>query len=188
MNKTVTRGTVSSGNFVQVGLRTERLENFLAVLQERYITRVGILGNKQDRSKAISNKRKTGRRPGNTPESMTNAEIGLIMEKGSLSMRIPRRSFLEMPLILKSNELSKAKRNILDAFQEDKVKSESAVREAYKKLGMIAENIIQRAFTSSGYGRWAPNKPSTIRRKHSSMPLIDTAQLRKSITSDVVKK
>jgi hypothetical protein len=172
MSKTFQRGD-SSGNFTRVKLDMDQLEKIQSTLLARYITRVGVLGSKTNRRGRAVN---------------TNAGIGLLHEKGSLSLRIPRRSFLEMPLILKSEELMKSRDALWDEFFVSEEHTHARLRTAYKKLGVIAENIIQKAFETGGYGQWPPDAPSTIRRKGSSAILIDTAQLRKSISSDVVNK
>ena len=172
---------------MRVRLNTDRLEDIVSMMSEQYLTRVGILGSKTNRMKSVTN-RKGMRRAGRESSSSTNADIGLIHEKGSLSRHIPRRSFLEMPLVVKSDELLKVKKHLWDSLISGGQKGDDRMRLAYKKLGIAAENIIQLAFTSGGYGRWAADKSSTIARKRSSAPLIDTAQLRRSITSMVVAK
>ena len=65
---------------------------------------------------------------------------------------------------------------------------EAAIKEM-KKAGMRGQNVSRAWFTSPKNG-WPPNSPSTIRakkRKHKKKgyeprPLIDTDELRKSIT------
>lgn len=53
------------------------------------------------------------------------------------------------------------------------------------RLGIACENVIQDAFSSGGFGFWKFILPSTVRRKGSARELIDTGQLRRSITSKV---
>ena len=193
MKKTYFKG-VRAGNYAQVKINTEGLEELQSALLSSYITRVGILGSKTNR---------TSQMPGETRahylaralrkikpaqvSNQTNAEIGLLHEKGSLSERIPRRSFLEMPLVLKSEELLKVK-NDLQALVMSGGETLAKWHKAYVKLGMYAENIIQEAFETRGFGHWPENAPSTISRKGSSQPLVDTGQLRRSITSDVISR
>lgn len=53
---------------------------------------------------------------------------------------------------------------------------------ALKTAGMKGENVTRKWFTDSRNG-WAPNSPLTIaKKKGSARPLIDTDELRKSIT------
>lgn len=155
------------GNYGKVTLDMTKLENIEKSLGRKLITRVGVLGKKATRQESGD-------------AALNNPSIGLIHEKGSKSAGIPRRSFIEMPLELKMPRvLKELAPQVIEGLTEDNV------YDAYRNLGIMGENVIQGAFATRGYGKWAPNAPATIRRKKSSAPLIDTAQLRKSITSDV---
>jgi phage gpG-like protein len=137
-------------------------------LEGDYITRVGILGSEASKPHAKTKK--------------TNAEIGAIHELG-LVAGIPQRSFLKMPLETKLfSKIEAEKENYYNALKSGKLKK------WFQAVGMWAEEIIDQAFTSSGFGSWAKNSPVTIKRKGSAMPLIDTGQLRNSITSTVINK
>ena len=60
--------------------------------------------------------------------------------------------------------------------------------EELKKTGMFVQNKVRSWFTDSRNG-WPPNAPSTIKaKKGKSNPLIDTGELRKSITYVVSNK
>jgi hypothetical protein len=50
-----------------------------------------------------------------------------------------------------------------------------------QKAGMLGQNIVRDWFTNPANG-WAPNSPITAKRKGSDRPLIDSGELRKSIT------
>ena len=188
MKKTYFKGQ-RSGNYVQVKVNSDALEDLQATLMSKFVTRVGILGSKVSRNTTITTKQGF-HKAGKVASPKTNAEIGLLHEKGSLTQHIPRRSFLEMPLIMHSEGLKSIKESLVPVFSTtDSIgKRKSMWRQAYVKLGMLAENIVQTAFESRGFGQWAPDSAGTIKRKHSDQPLIDTAQLRRSITSDVVAK
>ena len=122
-----------------------------------------------------------GHKKGEQASELTNAEIGIIHEKGSKSEGRHRRSFIQMPLELKLPEkLKEVGQALLDGI------TALNIRKSYGILGTIAENIIQDAFRNRGWKFWAENSPATIRRKHSDAPLIDTGQLRKSISHQVV--
>lgn len=54
------------------------------------------------------------------------------------------------------------------------------MKEANKEVGQHLEDETKRTFDISGPG-WAPNKPSTVEKKGSSKPLIDTGGLRGGI-------
>lgn len=135
-----------------------------------YRARVGVLGDKVGRTDGESD--------------LTNSEIGIIQIFGSITDHIPPRDFLLMPLLMNT-------RGILAAMSSNMVKRamEAAdYKKVFKILGAVGETFVQKAFETSGFGQWAPNSPRTIAAKGSSKPLIDTAQLRRGISSDVVKQ
>lgn len=137
-------------------------------LKGKYITRVGILGEKAQRQNGDSKK--------------NNAEIGEIHELG-LCAGIPKRSFLKMPLEEKLfDKISSEKENYYNALKSGKMVK------WFQAVGIWCEEIIDQAFETGGFGSWAANSPVTIKRKGSSKPLIDFGELRRSITSEVLEK
>lgn len=111
-----------------------------------------------------------------------NAEIGLIQEFGSVTKKIPPRSWLVMPLTTHAKDIEAA-------FNKSSINKKvmgGDIVGAMKLVGIVAENIIHDAFKTGGFGKWAPNAPSTVKSKGSSAPLIDTRQLDRSVTSEVV--
>lgn len=144
-----------------------KLHQMVDGMQSNLIVKVGIFGNK------------TGRKD----KGKTNAEIGAQHEYGSFSKGIPMRSFLRMPVSQMSdgiiNETSKGIAQFI-------VKGNW--RAILINLGIACERVIHKAFSSRGFGSWKPNAPSTIRRKKSDSPLIDTRQLERSIASKVDKR
>ena len=57
-------------------------------------------------------------------------------------------------------------------------------RIAFERVGIFMENKIKKSITET---TTPPNAPSTIKAKGSSHPLIDTAQMRNSVTFAVIK-
>lgn len=154
-------------------------------MESEHAVRVGIFGGTHAKGRELSisaGGRKKLRRVKTVAGSdagVSNAEVGFLMEFG-VPKKIPARSWLRMPLTQKiSNIVKNAAVEFVAA-----VESGDAVR-FMKRLGISAEAEIQRAFATSGYGGWEPNKPSTVARKGSASPLIDTAQLRRSVASQV---
>ncbi|MEZ5691190.1 MAG: hypothetical protein R3D71_05960 [Rickettsiales bacterium] len=136
-------------------------------LKENYSVRVGVLGDKNQRDGELS-----------------NSDIGLKHELGVPDENIPRRSFLRDPL-------TKNKKQLIKTFESDLAKEAIEnfdFKLLYKLIGIQAEAIIQEAFATRGFGEWLPNSPLTVKLKGSDSPLIDTAELRKSISSEVVSK
>lgn len=134
--------------------------------------RVGILGST------------TARNSG----ELNNAEIGYKNEMGVQvgHPRIPKRSFIVMPLSMFFGKKIKEKRSLASGQFEKAIQSADAEK-FMQKVGFVAEEVIQEAFSTNGFGQWKPNAKLTIEKKKSDSPLIDTGQLRRSITSKVVK-
>lgn len=111
---------------------------------------------------------------------INNPTIGMAQEFGT--SKIPPRSWLRMPLEFGKERLIKLlmKQRVKDLFEDNRFK------DILKLIGVEAESIISEAFATGGYGNWAPNAPSTIAAKGSSKPLIDKAELVKSVGSQVV--
>lgn len=153
----------------EVRFNLDGLEKFKKSLKDTYVARVGILG---------SDVARTG------IGAISNSEIGLIQMFGTLDGKIPPRDFLVTPI-------QKYKREILQGMANSKAKEalESGdFKRVFQLLGAKAEEYVQKAFETAGFGQWAPNAPSTIAAKGSSAPLINTGQLRRAVSSDVAKK
>ena len=145
---------------VKITQNFTKLEELNKNLKTKLVTKVGILGNASGRDGGI-----------------TNAEIGAKHEFGSLSEGIPRRSFLNDPLVEKRKDFVKAEAKII----ADNLAEKNGIKKIFRK----AEEIIQQAFATGGFGKWTPLSQKTIDQKGRSSILINTAQLRKSISSEV---
>ena len=148
-----------------------KVQKLFKATNTKYI-KVGILGSTAAREQG----------------GLNNAEIGLIQEFGRVEKpRIPPRSFLRMPLTTHlKDEIEKCK-----DFKKENIERAIEAGEAeilVKKLGALGEKIVLEAFKTSGDGKWEANAAYTVAMKGSSKPLIDTGELRKSITSEVAKK
>ncbi len=121
-----------------------------------------------------------GSRPG---EMVTNTELAFIHTYGSPIRNIPARPILEPALSTAETkdavcvELKDAAKAMLSGDRDKMV-------EYLYRAGQEGENASRAWFEDSRNG-WAPNAPSTIARKGSDRPLIDTARLRKSLTHTV---
>ncbi len=143
-----------------------KLQNIKKELLKKSYVKVGILGSKNARD-----------------DKETNANIGLKHEFGSASENLSERSFLRMPLNTKLKE--KLKEINKDAMQS-LIKKDIVL--FLKKLGVLSEEVIQNAFDTGGFGKWKPLSDITKQKKGFDKILIETTQLRKSITSEVVNK
>lgn len=108
----------------------------------------------------------------------TNAFIGACHEFGTA--RLPMRSFLRVPI---TDHLQKKMQNAgyKRVFSEI-AEGESLVPLA-KKIGVMAEAIVLEGFATGGYGKWKSHAPGY--ENNTGNILVDTTQLRDSITSEV---
>jgi hypothetical protein len=109
-----------------------------------------------------------------------NATIAAVHEMGAPSRGIPARPFL-IPTMQNNAEkytnlMAQGFRNAL----QDKEKS----AEVYEKIGLVASSDVKDYIVS---GQFVPLKESTIDRKGSSKPLLDTGEMRNSISYEVRK-
>lgn len=171
-----------ANNRIYVRLNTDPLEKIEQELGKQFVAQIGILGEKAQGRLAIKNE-KVGGKSGNRKvpvvqgeSSLSNADIGLLHEKGSPPRNLPRRSFLEVPLTTKMPKLmEKVGALLLKGINV------SNIELAYKKLAAIAEGVVLQAFPAGGPG-WDDLK------KGGPSHLIKTGQLRQSISSRVVTK
>ncbi len=168
----------------RIRLNTDNLEKIQKQLGRKFFVKVGILG-------------RTGARKEGGP--LTNADIAFIHEFGSPAKNIPIRSWLRMPLMTKLPEIfKKSGQRLLNKMTVENI------RDIFDELGARAMKAIDQAFTSSGFGQWAPNKrpkhpkskkgriktsaynelPAS-KKKEYSRPLIDTGELRKAVDREV---
>lgn len=178
--------TVKVGPNASVTSDMTGLNNLLAGIDEHFIVRVGILGNKANskhRHETGELKKSGGHKIGEKESEETNADIGLKMEKGSKAERIPARSWLKTPL---EDHLPEFFTKLGNEVIYRMVRTQSL--KAYQDLGVICEQIIQKGFKSGGYGKWKALSRKTVELKGSSQILIDTGQLRKSVTSQIVSR
>lgn len=161
------------------------LTSLIAALKTPITARVGILGgNKNSRTEVVlhsslkTKEVKAVKIKGSTAPG-TNAEIGAAHEFGT--DKLPIRSFLRIPIAEKLQEYLELSR----AFDEDTVKAvikEGTIKQWVKKVATVAEAIVSDAFDSRGFGRW---KASDMRHKQNHQTLVESQQLRNSITSEV---
>lgn len=160
-----------------VTLKMDGLQSLLKALEKKSpVARIGILGSSQ-------------RRGG---KGTTNATVGAAHEFGT--SRIPQRSFLRVPLIDHlEDELAKSGAFTRSSLQE--IASARSLIPWVKKLAIIGEGIVSDAFNTGGFGKWPPWAPSTSKGKARAFSkgkintlqlLVETQQLRNSITSEVV--
>lgn len=149
-----------------VELNTKGLDQLLKSLAGKQPqARVGILG--------AGNSRNDG--------GQSNAEIGARHEFGDENM--PQRSFLRTPITEHLQEAIDSSGAFGKPEMKEVIRSGS-VLPWLKKIAVLAEGIVLEAFDTAGFGKWPKWKtPGYMNR--SGQILVDTGQLRNSITSEV---
>ncbi len=115
---------------------------------------------------------------GNHESGMSVASIAAVHEFGSTDGNIPERSFIRATMDENKGYFTEVtKRMLVEIMFGGEIR---------KALGFIGQTIASEIKKRITKGIPPPNKPSTIRAKGSSKPLIDTGRLRSSIAHEVV--
>lgn len=171
-----------------ININLDKLELIQKALGGKYRAQVGVLGSSPHNRSVLKPRMATersakgiGRPSKSLGADKTNAEIGADHEFGNIGRGLKQRSFLWMPLSLYLNDAVQKKAAVFN-----RLINLADLHQCYATLGIVAENVVQAAFQSGGFGNWPDISAETKARKGSDKILIDTAQLRKSITSRVV--
>jgi hypothetical protein len=143
-----------------------------AVAKEDHYAKAGVLeGN--------------AKRVGDKKDELTNVELALIHEFGSPKANIPERSFIRGPFNANLQKYGEVMRGYVKRLYENRL----PVMQLLGLMGLRMANDMKAAIRTSSGGNepMVPNAKSTIAKKGSSRPLVDTGQLLKSITWAVVK-
>lgn len=158
-----------------VKMNTKGLDDLLKAMKKQGVTaQVGIIGPDATAMHYDDDGNSSG---------MTNAEIGAVHEYGLGGF--PVRSFLRVPL---SKNLPKALTRA-GLFKKDVLKESLAAGSFVpiaEKMGIVGVAVVMEAFANGGAdGEWPP---SDMTRKKVKQTLVETTQLRDSITSKVVTR
>ena len=96
------------------------------------------------------------------------ASLAAVLEFGN--EHIPSRPFLRQTL---AENQEKYTALFVKLFE-----SGVSIEQIYEQIALIAQGDVQQNIVN---GKWTANAPSTIKRKKSSKPLIDTGKLRQSV-------
>jgi hypothetical protein len=138
----------------------EELKREVARMADHHVL-VGVQG-----AEAAANYQGTG---------LTIAQIGSVHEFGRPAINIPERSFIRAGI-------DEHRERILNRCTRMAAGIMGRVITVEQALGLLGEYTVGLLKARIARGIEPPNRPSTIRRKGSSKPLIDTGQLRNSIT------
>lgn len=111
-------------------------------------------------------------------KAINNAELMYIHTHGSPVRNIPPRPVIEPAIEANRTQIMAQYSKAAHAAAAG---NNSELNSALIRTGLAGQNAARAWFTDPRNG-WPLNAPSTIARKGSSRPLIDTGTLRKSIT------
>jgi hypothetical protein len=109
---------------------------------------------------------------------ISNAELLYIHTHGSPLQNIPARPVIEPAIKANQDLINKELAKVVPLAIDGQI---SEAKKQLKKVGVLGANLARAWFTDSR-NNWKENAPSTIKRKGSNKPLIDTGELRKAIT------
>lgn len=133
------------------------------------VARVGILG--ESTREAVEGEK----------QAPTNAEVGAAHEFGTST--IPMRSFLRVPISENlQKEMERGGLFTNDVLSE--VMKDGSVKAWLEKVAICAEACVQDAFDTGGDGKWPAWKNPNYSNNAGQL-LVDTKQLRESVTSEV---
>jgi hypothetical protein len=115
---------------------------------------------------------------GQYPNGTSVITVGVIHEFGAPGAGIPMRSFLRAGIAEATPELRALMRKVAKAMGDDEI----AQQRALELLGVAAASAVRQRIVK---GPFVANAESTVERKGSSSPLIDSGLLRQSITWEV---
>lgn len=116
-------------------------------------------------------------------DGLTNAFLLFLHTWGSVTRNIPPRPVLDA-IEVKQQDFGNNTQQIMHKLLINKLD----VLTTAKQIGALALSYILMSFETKGFGRWPELKPQTIEKKNSDAILIQTGQLKRSLTFDVVTK
>lgn len=144
--------------------RDNGLLDRIRLVARRYTAKVevGYFGNERHRPSITSG----------SPNPITMSSLAATHELG---LGVPKRAFIEPSLIANRKKyLAYAGRQITPI-----IRGRQSLNNAWQGLGVMAVADVQKYMVTATF---TPLAPSTIARKGSSKPLIDTGQMRQTIT------
>ena len=112
------------------------------------------------------------------PDGTSVVDVAMWNELGTVN--IPPRPFLRQTV-----DNNEAKIQAKMQSLANKVAQGETAENVLKELGVFAKGLLQKEIKD---GYFVPNEPSTIAKKHSDKPLIDTGLLRQSANYVITEK
>lgn len=109
----------------------------------------------------------------------TNAQVGAAHEYGTT--KLPRRSFLRVPITENLGSYLESS-GAFDKQALMEVIASGDITPWMRKIAVTAERVVDDAFATGGFGQWPQSK---MENKKNHQTLVETQQLRNSISSEV---
>lgn len=122
-----------------------------------------------------------GKDAGKDKKESKGLTVGQVAEWAELGLGQPQRSWLR-GWIDKNEDLIN---NRIDREMEDVIMGRRTAEQSLKRIGVWLQGELQMNIANFPDNEFLPNAPSTIAKKGSAVPLIDTGQLRSSISHRV---
>lgn len=136
--------------------------------------RVGVLADAPKKTGT-----RTGKRGRQIQQAATLAEVAAAHEFGTAT--IPQRSFIRATVDLKAGEIAAEQEKLAAQVVDSKITPEVAM----ERLGAAVQGMVQTRIAEEGIG--PALAPATVARKGSDKQLVDTGQLRSSVTYQVLQ-
>lgn len=120
-------------------------------------------------------------RKSGTGQPITLPELAAVHEYGSHDGHIPERSFIRSAMAEHEKELEKLTKKVANAVSDGRMEKKRAI-------GILAQKAVDWIRGKIDEGVPPPNRPSTVAAKGSDHTLIDTGQLRNSLTWSLKEK
>ena len=114
-----------------------------------------------------------------TKDGADIAEYAAYNEEGTKN--IPSRPFIRSWVDSNGEKL----RHFMDSAYSHVVSGKWTARDAFERLGQTVQSGIKKNIVSGGF---KPNSDSTVKRKGSSTPLVDSGDMRNAVNYKVVKE
>lgn len=159
---------MSGDDETETTLNVDGLTKLLKAFSKMPVIKIGVLaGSTRQGAKGKTQK--------------TNAYIGAVHEFGSPAQGIPARSWLRVPITTRLDKRLLSANALDEAMVKEIVKTGSLYSFALR-VAVFSESIVLEGFATGGFGEW---KRSNMARKKNHQTLVETQQLRDSVTSEV---
>ncbi len=155
-------------------VKTDTYKDLRKAMDEMNGARVKV-GFPEDGAVGYPTKAGSSQLPAERKDMSEIAQIAAWNEFGVSSRNIPPRPFFRDTVDGKREEINQFILKVEDLVLIGK----KTVDEGLELIGLKVQALMRQVIRS---GSFEPNKPATIRAKHSSKPLVDTAQMLNSIT------